>query len=158
MKVGPGCFKVKFTPAEDLHLREVVENYSTKDWSVVASHMIGRNARQCRERWNNYINPTLTNLPWTAAEDALLDDKFADIGRKWKELATYFPQRSQNQIKNHWALRQKKLPSTTNDQPGEDDVVLVPSESTIMFDFVLDDHDRDYSFWDDLGLNPVSET
>jgi hypothetical protein len=168
VKVGPGCFKVKFTDEEDDRLREAVEQCGTKDWSMVARQMAGRSARQCRERWCNYINPTIANLPWTPAEEALLDEVFPEIGRKWKTLAKFFPQRSSNQIKNHWISRQKILQSaslvrlnpnavqsTTPDQPAEVDIVQLTSEGTTRFDFVWYNPDNEDFFWDDLGQNFV---
>jgi hypothetical protein len=68
-----GEFKRKFTPAEDARLRDVVDRMGTKDWGAIAAQMCPRNPRQCRERWNNYINPRLANTEWTTAEEELLE-------------------------------------------------------------------------------------
>lgn len=108
-KRKPGKFKNKFTPAEDQLLLEVVDRLGCKDWSEVASHLQGRNARQCRERWNNYVNPAIAKLPWTPAEDRLLEQKFREFGTKWHSIASFFPNRSKNSIKNHWMTHQKKM-------------------------------------------------
>jgi hypothetical protein len=164
--LGPGCLMLKFTAGEDMHLREVVEQCGTKDWSEVASYMWGRNARQCRERWANYVNPMLADVAWTQAEDDLLDEKFAQIGTKWKTIATFFPLRSKNQIKNHWNLKQKRQqlamltnptpdpepPVTTNAQ-REGDVVPLPSETQTMFDVLFQGLSKDYVFWRDVEGN-----
>jgi hypothetical protein len=104
-----GHFRCKFSPAEDLKLREVVEQLGSADWASVATHMAPRNARQCRERWTNYLNPSLVNAPWTASEESLLEEKFAEFGTKWQVIAVFFPSRSKNDIKNHWISNQRNL-------------------------------------------------
>ena len=129
-KRKPGKFKNKFTPAEDQLLLEVVDRVGSKDWSEVASHLQGRNARQCRERWNNYVNPAIAKLPWTPAEDRLLEQKFRELGTKWHSIASFFPNRSKNSIKNHWMTHQKKMSRCI---PKVPDVIIDP-EPKIKFD------------------------
>lgn len=100
--------KNKFTPEEDDELNEVIEHYGTSDWEVVASHMKKRTARQCRERWINYLAPELTNQAWTPEEDKLLDELYADFGSRWHKIAQYFHNRSGNCIRNRYKLRQRR--------------------------------------------------
>jgi hypothetical protein len=59
-----------------------------------------RTARQCRERWVNYLNPILSKSPWTSGEDAILRARFAEFGPKWVKLTEFLPTRSANDIKN----------------------------------------------------------
>jgi hypothetical protein len=105
MQHRPGVFKVKFTPAEDQKLRELVKRLGLSNWIKVAEQMTSRNARQCRERWNNYLSPALLTHPWTPDEDILLDQKYAQVGSKWTYIAGFFPDRSRNNIKNRWKTR-----------------------------------------------------
>jgi hypothetical protein len=64
----------RFTKEEDVRLSELVDEYLTHvgaqiDWQVVAGNMPGRNRRQCRERYKNYINPAFgKEPPWTLDE------------------------------------------------------------------------------------------
>jgi hypothetical protein len=106
---GPGRYKCKFTSVEDAHLVEVVGWCGPNDWARVASYMNGRSARQCRERWNNYVNPALENVPWTPEEDDLLEEKFLEFGTHWQAIATFFRTRSRNDIKCHWFLKQRRM-------------------------------------------------
>jgi hypothetical protein len=110
---GPGRYKRKFTAPEDLALRAAVNRHGTGDWSIIADEMPGRNARQCRERWNNYLIPGLMNLPWTPAEDLFLDAKFAEFGSMWDLIQTFFPSRSRNAIRNRWLARHRNLSRDT---------------------------------------------
>ena len=100
--------KVKFTDAEDERLRELVATYGPLDWHVIADHMENRNARQCRERWRNYLCPEVENGPWTDEEDRLLDEKFAIYGPKWKMIATFFPSRTDINIKSRWQVHLRR--------------------------------------------------
>jgi Rps23 Pro-64 3,4-dihydroxylase Tpa1-like proline 4-hydroxylase len=59
----------KFLKAEDDLLRRLVEQSGETNWNLISSFMNGRNARQCRERYKNYLSPQLHNSPWTTAED-----------------------------------------------------------------------------------------
>jgi hypothetical protein len=104
-----GLPKNKFTPEEDIYLKEVIEHCGCKDWTEVAAYFPGRNPRQCRERWNNYVKPTIMKLPWSPFEDRLLEQKYADLGPKWHLIAKFFPNRSRNYVKNRWLTKQRHL-------------------------------------------------
>jgi len=124
--------KLKFTPVEDCRLAEAVLRGGCSSWADVARRIPGRNARQCRERWMNYVNPQLCHTPMTPGEDALLRIKYREFGPRWKLLATFFPGRGRNFIKNHWmtihrhvgakARRQKEVMMTMEPEPEPEPV------------------------------------
>jgi hypothetical protein len=119
----PGCFKRKFTPAEDIRLISAVEAYGFKNWASVSVMMHPRTPRQCRERWTNYLNPKLINDPWTSEEECLLVQKVGEFGTKWKAVGSFFANRSRNQIQNHWKIIQRRLQykPMTKPTPGSQD-------------------------------------
>ncbi len=49
--------KSKFTPEEDARLQELVAQFGSDNWTVIAQNMDGRTPRQCRERWTYYLTP-----------------------------------------------------------------------------------------------------
>jgi hypothetical protein len=100
--------KFKFDTQEDGLLLEAVSKYGTADWNLIAGAIPGRNARQCRERWNNYVNPDLTKQEWTEAEDELLMRKCRELGRKWYIIAGFFQGRAKNSIRNRYFTLQRK--------------------------------------------------
>jgi hypothetical protein len=106
---SPRAPKSKFTAAEDGRLRDIISRGQCQDWADVAKQMPGRNPRQCRERWNNYVNPSIISTPWTEAEDELLVKKVAELGPRWQKMTALFPNRSKNQIKNHWLARERRM-------------------------------------------------
>jgi hypothetical protein len=92
--------KIKFSPEEDQLLTDAVNSIGTGDWHAVSRLVASRKPRQCRERWTNYLDPRLVDVPWTPEEDDLLKQKFAEIGTRWNQLAAVFPSRSTNAVKN----------------------------------------------------------
>jgi hypothetical protein len=106
----------RFTAQEDVHLYRLVDKYGTKSWRLIAKHMPSRNSRQCRERWLNYLNPSLNNESWTAAEDALLGEKYNQIGPRWVYMMRFFPNRTDAMLKNRFqVLRRKAMRHTLLD-------------------------------------------
>jgi hypothetical protein len=101
--------KTKFTPAEDEILMGVVDELGPDDWQMISRRLPGRNARQCRDRWLNYLSPEVVNGPWTPAEEDLLLAKFREFGTSWKHIATFFPSRTDINIKSRWQLMQRRV-------------------------------------------------
>lgn len=94
----------KFTAEEDKLLRDLVEEFGIRAWKKVSARMGTRTTRQCRERYNNYLAPTIKNEPWTQDEDNLLEEKVQELGQKWSKIAQFFNSRSDVNIKNRHAL------------------------------------------------------
>ena len=102
--------KCKFTPQEDATLRMLVLSSQEIDWTFIASHFYRRSPRQCRERWQNYLNPSLINTEWTPDEDEQILEKFKELGPHWNAIAKSFAGRSGNSIRNRYLVlkRQQK--------------------------------------------------
>jgi hypothetical protein len=92
----------KFFPEEDARLRRLVEQYGTTAWEAIAAELPGRNVRQCRERWKHYLSSARAKAPWSDTEDRLLFEKMQSLGPKWTRLATFFPGRTDIDVKSHW--------------------------------------------------------
>jgi hypothetical protein len=100
--------KSKFQPWEDARLLQVVQRLGPTNWHEIAIHLPGRNARQCRERWSNYVNPNLLKTEWTEAEDDILLRAYQEVGPKWFMIASYLPGRSKNGVKNRYFTLQRR--------------------------------------------------
>lgn len=94
--------KAKFTREEDKKLTEICMNQKVKDWNLIAKFFFGRNARQVRERWENYLSPDVNNGPWSEEEDKILLQKYAEVGSKWSFISRYLPRRTNTSCKNRW--------------------------------------------------------
>lgn len=96
-----------FSPEEDEALKKAVELHGETNWTTVACCLPHRNARQCRERWRCYLRPDLTNKQWTQEEDAIIIEKFKELGPKWTAISHYLPNRSEINIKARFKLLEK---------------------------------------------------
>ena len=92
----------KFTAQEDAVLKKLVHEMGENCWPDLASKMKGRNARQCHDRWFNYLSPKINNSPWTPEEDKLILEKYQEYGPHWVKIAKFLNGRSGNNIKNRW--------------------------------------------------------
>lgn len=131
----------KFTLQEDEKLAELVEVYGARKWNFLATMMPGRSGRQIRDRFQNYLNPKLENIPWTKEEDQLLYEKIFEVGPRYKALQVFFPNRSHNSITNRLKnsfftkvindlTNKSTAPSSPEDQDTNSQTFTQPLEQT----------------------------
>lgn len=114
-KPKAGGAKQKFTPEEDAVILKLVQYYGTKDWKKIADHLSNRKARQVRERYINYLDPTIDKRKWTIQEEEFLNDMVNKFGKRWKYISSYFIGRTDVSIKNHWVILNKRKNKMKND-------------------------------------------
>ncbi|EAY15574.1 Myb-like DNA-binding domain containing protein [Trichomonas vaginalis G3] len=117
-----GTKKNKFTADEDALLTQLVQNYGIFDWDTIAQKMNNRTPRQCRDRWNYYLNPNVKNRPWTPDEENILIEKYMKIGPKWAVLCQFFDSRTDANVKNHFLLIQRRI------KRGNEDSFSIPQK------------------------------
>ncbi|GFP80933.1 transcription factor gamyb [Phtheirospermum japonicum] len=96
---------------EDQVLINHVRKYGPRDWSSIRSKgLLQRNGKSCRLRWVNKLRPNLkSGVKFSAEEERTVIDLQAQFGNKWAKIATYLPGRTDNDVKNFWSSRQKRL-------------------------------------------------
>lgn len=104
--------KVAFTHEEDQTIIHYVNLLGTKKWISIAKFVNGRTAKQCRDRYVNYLKPGLTNIEWTKKEDDVLIELFNKFGPKWAVINKNFKNRNQTSIKNRIFFLQKHSKKT----------------------------------------------
>lgn len=115
----------KFSAEEDEILSEMVEKFGPKKWNRIAQYLPFRTARQCRDRYCNYLAPGFFNGEWLQEEDDLLYEKYKEIGPKWAQMKAFFKNRSPNSLKNRWNYFVSKMhpqvepPSKSPDESQE---------------------------------------
>lgn len=94
--------RILFRKDEDEKIKQLVNIFGTHNWSIIAQFIEGRTAKQCRDRYSNYLIPGYFQGEWSKEEDELLIKLYNELGSKWSNIKKYFPQRSSNNIKNRW--------------------------------------------------------
>jgi hypothetical protein len=99
--------KRKFTRQEDYNIIEIIDSNGNKDWELISTLMTNRNPRQCKERWENYLNPIINQSPWTKEEDEKLINLRNEIGSHWVSISCAFKGRVDIALKNRWKYLEK---------------------------------------------------
>jgi hypothetical protein len=98
----PHPLRRKFTADEDMRLKALVGRYGRNLWDEIAKLMEDRTPRQCRDRYNNYLLESISVMPWTPEEDAIIAERFRIVGPKWADIAKFLRGRNGNHVKNRW--------------------------------------------------------
>ena len=93
----------RFTDEDDRIIVEAVGQQQFPDWNEIAKKIPGKSNRQCRERFQHYLAPTLSQEPWTPEEDQIIRNLYERHGPDWARMAQALQgRRSNNTIKNRW--------------------------------------------------------
>lgn len=76
-------------------------------WSVG----LMRCSKSCRLRWTNYLRPGIKRGNFTEEEEKLIIHLQVLLGNRWAAIASYLPERTDNDIKNYWNTHLKKKQS-----------------------------------------------
>ncbi|KAL0863361.1 hypothetical protein Bca101_042479 [Brassica carinata] len=102
--------KGPWTPAEDQLLIAYVDKHGEGNWNAVQKHSgLSRCGKSCRLRWVNHLRPSLKKGAFTDEEEQRVIELHASMGNKWARMAAQLPGRTDNEIKNFWNTRLKKL-------------------------------------------------
>ncbi|OMJ73545.1 hypothetical protein SteCoe_27738 [Stentor coeruleus] len=118
--------KYTWAPEEDQALIDLIDQNGEKKWCKIANLIneqfkdSDKTGKQCRERWYNHLNPNLNKESFTLEDEIKVFEYQKQFGNKWSEIASHFPGRNDNFIKNcfYSAIRRnirkynrKKVPS-----------------------------------------------
>ncbi|KAE9609627.1 hypothetical protein Lal_00006262 [Lupinus albus] len=104
-----GIKKGPWTPEEDILLVSYIQEHGPGNWrSVPTNTGLMRCSKSCRLRWTNYLRPGIKRGNFTDHEEKMIIHLQALLGNRWAAIASYLPQRTDNDIKNYWNTHLRK--------------------------------------------------
>ncbi|XP_039132473.1 transcription factor MYB60-like [Dioscorea cayenensis subsp. rotundata] len=104
-----GIKKGPWTPEEDIILVSYIQDHGPGNWrSVPINTGLMRCSKSCRLRWTNYLRPGIKRGNFTPHEEGMIIHLQSLLGNRWAAIASYLPQRTDNDIKNYWNTHLKK--------------------------------------------------
>ncbi|XP_010552909.1 PREDICTED: transcription factor MYB30-like [Tarenaya hassleriana] len=118
-----GVKKGPWTPEEDIILVTYIQEHGPGNWRAVPANTgLLRCSKSCRLRWTNYLRPGIKRGNFTQHEEKMIIHLQALLGNRWAAIASYLPQRTDNDIKNYWNTHlKKKLNKTPREVDQSDD-------------------------------------
>nr|AJT60328.1 MYBJ2 [Caragana korshinskii] len=116
-----GVKKGPWTPEEDIILVSYIQQHGPGNWrSVPTNTGLMRCSKSCRLRWTNYLRPGIKRGNFTDHEEKMIIHLQALLGNRWAAIASYLPQRTDNDIKNYWNTHLKKKLKKDESGSGSD--------------------------------------
>ncbi|KQJ98451.1 transcription factor MYB30 [Brachypodium distachyon] len=116
-----GVKKGPWTPEEDLMLVSYIQEHGPGNWRAVPTNTgLMRCSKSCRLRWTNYLRPGIKRGNFTDQEEKLIVHLQALLGNRWAAIASYLPERTDNDIKNYWNTHLKRKLKKMSAAAGED--------------------------------------
>ena len=85
--LDPNLRRGPWTSEEDNQLRRSVAVFGNA-WHEVARFVAGRNSEQCRDRYQDYLSPSVTKGRWSEEQDKALLKVVEQVGEgKWREVS-----------------------------------------------------------------------
>nr|QDL88483.1 myb-related protein 306-like isoform X3 [Cymbidium ensifolium] len=104
-----GVKKGPWTPEEDIILVSYIQEHGPGNWKAIPTNSgLSRCSKSCRLRWTNYLRPGIKRGSFTEQEENLIIHLQALLGNRWAAITSYLPERTDNDIKNHWNTHMKK--------------------------------------------------
>ena len=104
-----GFKKGQWSIQEDKLLEQWIKENGPRKWNQCGKFIQGRSGKQCREHWNNCLNPELVKGEWTSEEDFLIMYFYEQCNGSWKKIIPLFNGRTENSIKNRFFSQLRKI-------------------------------------------------
>lgn len=72
--------------SEDEILKLAVMKYGKTEWSRIASLLSRKTAKQCKARWEEYLDPRIKKITWTREEDEKLMYYARATSKQWRTI------------------------------------------------------------------------
>ncbi len=120
--INPSQKKNDWTDEEDSFIRDFVDQYGFKNWTICSKLMrTGKTPNSCKERWFNKLCGNFKSNNFFSAKDELAIMLLVKcMGTSWSKIVKFFPSRTENQIKNKcYSVLRKYCNNDENDNNNE---------------------------------------
>ena len=105
--------RVTWTPDEDKMLKIVVDSFHAQlkgnRWSEMAKLIPGRSAKQCRDRYNNFMCKNISRSKFSHSEDQIIIRQYKQFGPCWRRISQILGNRSPLQVSNRFRQKLSRL-------------------------------------------------
>lgn len=88
--------------SEDEILKAAVMKYGKHQWARVASLLNRKSAKQCKARWNEWLDPSVKKVEWSREEEEKLLHLAKLMPSQWKTIAASLEGRTAIQCQEHY--------------------------------------------------------
>ena len=108
--------RVQWTKEENDIILNHVKKFGPRKWKTVADEIGTKNAQQCRDHYNDVLDPQIKNGIWTKEEEKNLLMKYEQLGPHWARIKAFLPGRTTGMIKNciNVLLRKRRYQNEEN--------------------------------------------
>ena len=116
----------KWSSDEDAQLRQGVALLGSRRWKEIArTYVPTRDAKQCRQRWNNQLQPGIRKGTWSVEENIMFQMAVNKYGHhNWPTVAAAVPHRTPKQCREHWVRHFNPLIDHGPFTPEDDETLM----------------------------------
>lgn len=95
--------------SEDEILKAAVMKYGLNQWSRISSLLVRKSAKQCKERWYEWLNPMIKKTEWTIEEEEKLLQLCKMFPSQWKTIGSFLGRTAFQSMEHYEKLLDKTL-------------------------------------------------
>lgn len=112
---------------EDEILKAAVMKYGKNQWSRIASLLHRKSAKQCKARWNEWLDPSIKKTEWSREEEEKLINLVRLMPTQWRTIASLVG-RTASQCLEHYEQLLDQVQNKDKEAGLEDPRKLKPGE------------------------------
>jgi pre-mRNA-splicing factor CDC5/CEF1 len=106
--------------SEDEILKAAIMKYGKQQWARVASLLNRKSAKQCKARWNEWLDPSIRKVEWSRAEDEKLLHLAKLMPAQWKTIGPLVGGRTAVQCQERYETLLDQAASASGDADDGD--------------------------------------